>query len=236
MGKRIIQQARGHGSLSYQVKKYAYRFRVGYPSLGTQGVGKIVKFEDSPAHYAPLAKIDINGKIFYNLANDGMYEGMTIVVGMAKNNGDIGTLNDIEVGSKIFNIELAPGDGGKYARTSGGYAVIIGKGKDAEVVLPSGKKIMMDLRCRATIGIVSAAGRVEKPFVRAGNKHYLMKSKNKLWPRTSAVKMNVVDHPFGSGRGKNISHGRKGKIAKRNAPAGARVGMLRPARSGRKKK
>ena len=61
---------------------------------------------------------------------------------------------------------------------------------------------------------------------------HMMKARNKLWPRTSAVKMNVVDHPFGSGRGKRI----KSKIAKRNAPPGRKVGLLRPRRTGRKKK
>ena len=55
-----------------------------------------------------------------------------------------------------------------------------------------------------------------------------MKARNKLWPRTSAVKFNAVDHPFGGGRGKRI----KSKIAKRNAPAGAKVGHLRPSRTG----
>src|SRR3989344_3897130 len=40
MGKRIIQQARGHGSMTYQVRKYAYRFKVGYPNL--QGKGKVI--------------------------------------------------------------------------------------------------------------------------------------------------------------------------------------------------
>ena len=64
----------------------------------------------------------------------------------------------------------------------------------------------------------------------------MKKSKGKLWPRTSAVKMNAVDHPFGSGRGKNISHGGKGKIPKRNAPPGAKVGTLRPRRTERKKR
>jgi ribosomal protein L2 len=44
--------------------------------------------------------------------------------------------------------------------------------------------------------------------------------------------MNAIDHPFGCGRGKNP----KSKIAKRNAPAGAKVGHLRPRRTGRKKK
>ena len=59
----------------------------------------------------------------------------------------------------------------------------------------------------------------------------MMKAIGRKWHRTSAVKMNAVDHPFGGGRGKRI----KSKIAKRNAPAGAKVGHLRPRRTGRKK-
>ena len=51
----------------------------------------------------------------------------------------------------------------------------------------------------------------------------------KVYPRTSAVKFNAVDHPFGSGRGKRI----KSKIPKRNVPPGAKVGLLRPRRTGR---
>ena len=43
--------------------------------------------------------------------------------------------------------------------------------------------------------------------------------------------MNAIDHPFGSGRGKNP----KSKIAKRNAPAGAKVGHLRPRQTGKRK-
>jgi large subunit ribosomal protein L2 len=40
--------------------------------------------------------------------------------------------------------------------------------------------------------------------------------------------MNVVDHPFGSGRGKNP----KSKVPKRNAPPGRKVGLLRARRTG----
>ena len=31
MGKNIISQARGHGSLSYRVRKKAYQYKIGYP-------------------------------------------------------------------------------------------------------------------------------------------------------------------------------------------------------------
>ena len=58
------------------------------------------------------------------------------------------------------------------------------------------------------------------------------KTKSKLWPRTSAVKMNAIDHPFGGGRGKRI----KSKIAQRFSSPGQKVGLIRPRRTGRRKK
>jgi Ribosomal protein L2 len=129
------------------------------------------------------------------------------------------------------------GNGGKLIRTGGNSAVVTQRenGKVA-VLLPSKKEIWLDENCRATVGIIAGQGRLEKPFVKAGNKFYLMQSRGKLWPRSGAVKMNAVDHPFGSGRGKNLAHGTKGKIPKRNAPPGARVGTIRPSRTGRLKK
>jgi len=85
--------------------------------------------------------------------------------------------------------------------------------------------------CRAVIGVIAGGGRLDKPVVKAGKQHHIKKSKSKLWPRTGAFKMNAIDHPFGSGRAKNP----KSKIAKRNAPPGRRVGLIRPRRTGKKK-
>ena len=75
------------------------------------------------------------------------------------------------------------------------------------------------------------SGRLDKPIMKAGKQYHIKKSKSKLWPRTSAVKMNAIDHPFGSGRAKNP----KPKIAKRNAPPGRKVGLIRPRRTGKRK-
>jgi len=66
--------------------------------------------------------------------------------------------------------------------------------------------------------------------MKAGKMFYAMKAKGRKWHFTSRVKVNAVDHPFGGGRGKRI----KSKIAKRNAPPGAKVGHIRPRRTGRK--
>ncbi len=70
MGKTIISQARGHGSFTYRVRRRAYIYEINYPGLQTLGKAKIIKLINSPAHSAPLAKIQIDDKIFFNPSPD----------------------------------------------------------------------------------------------------------------------------------------------------------------------
>lgn len=233
MGKRIIQQARGKGSLTYRVKRKAYSVRIGYPLYS--GKGSVLKLINSPAHTTPIAKIKIGRETFFNIAVVGLHEGQTIEIGeqASCNPGNILPLGKIPAGINICNIEIKPGAGGKIVRSSGIYARIVKKTDYGVVVLlPSKKEKFFDKKARATIGVVAASGRTDKPIVKAGKMWHMMKARNKLWPRTSAVKFNAVDHPFGSGRGKRI----KPKIAETGAPPGKKVGLLRPRRTGRRKK
>ncbi len=235
MGKRIIQQRRGRGSFKYRRKKRAFRNKMRYPR--EEGKGKVIDIINSPAHTAPLAKIKVGKEIFYIPALNNLIKGQEIEIGEKIEKGNIVKLEKIPSGTRIFNIESRPGDGGKLIRTAGNSAIVTKKEKGrVAVLLPSKKEKWLDKNCRATIGVIAGQGRLEKPIVKAGKKYYIMKAKGKLYPKTSPVKMNAVDHPFGSGRGRNVSHGRKGKIPKKNAPAGAKVGTLRPKRTGRKKK
>ena len=231
MGKTLIQQARGHGSFTYRVRRKAYIFKVKYPMA--QGKAKVVQLVNSPAHTAPLAKIKINNETFYNPAAKGLVEGQEIELGGKAEIGNILALKDIPLTTRIFNIELNSGDGGKMMR-AGGTSAMVSKKANGKVgiLMPTRKEIFLDENCRATIGVVAGEGRLDKPIVKAGKMWHMMKARNKLWPRTSAVKMNAVDHPFGSGRGKRI----KSKIAKNNAPPGAKVGLIHPRRTGRRKR
>ena len=236
MGKRIISQARGHGSLTYRVRKKAYSRKVKYPDY--QGEGEIIKIIHSPAHTAPLIKVKIKKdkkeETFYNLAFNNAYEGQKISIGNSEKpkTGDIIKLKDSQQGEKVYNIETVPGNGGKLIRTSGTSAEVTKReAKRIFVLLPSKKTIPFHENCRATLGTIAGEGRKEKPIMKAGNRHHSMKSRGKKWHFTSAVKVNAVDHPFGSGRGKRI----KSKIAKRNAPPGAKVGHLRPRKTGKKR-
>ncbi len=231
MGKRIITQARGKGSLRYQAKKRAYIYTIKYPSENGEGI--ILKLLHSPAHSAPLMKVKIKNNVFYNPAFVGAIEGEKIQVNGDIKEGNVAKIKELPISTKIYNIELNPGDGGKMIRTAGSSAMVNKKYdyNKIGILLPSKKEVILDGECRATIGVIAGDGRKLKPFITAGRKFYKMQAKGKLWPRTSAVKMNAVDHPFGSGRGKRI----KQKIAQRNMPAGRRVGHLRPRRTGRVK-
>ena len=101
------------------------------------------------------------------------------------------------------------------------------------VELPSSKRREFLPECRAMIGIVAGSGRTEKPFLKAGNKFYAMKAKNKMWPIVSGTSMNSVDHPFGgsSSHAKGIP-----TQSARNDPPGRKVGKIAPKRTGRHKR
>ncbi len=232
MGKRIISQARGHGSNTYRVRKKAFKFRIKYPSK-LEGEGIVIKLFNSAAHTAPLAKVKFSKGVFYIPAFRGMIEGQKISFGGEIKEGNILELRDIPVKTQVYNIESRPRDGGVFIRSGGNVAEVKRVSEEGVyVVMPSKKDKKFHPNCRATIGIIAGAGRMEKPIVKAGKKYHIKKGKSKLWPRTSAVKMNAIDHPFGSGRGKVP----KSKVAKRNAPPGRKVGLIRPARTGRRKR
>ncbi len=232
MGKRIIQQRRGRGGHTYKVREKAGRFRPGY-LVDMKGEFECVKLTASPGHSVPIAKfVAKDGKVFENFAVNLLYVGQKVVVD-GKNAGYFARLGDLKNGVEVFNIEHNPKDGGKFVRTGGNFATIMAKEGDVvKVVMPSKRIKKFNVNCRATIGRAAGDGRMDKPILKAGKKFYMMKAKSKLWPRTSAVKMNAIDHPFGSGRGKRV----KSKIAKRNASPGKKVGLLRPKRTGRKKR
>ena len=232
MGKRIIQQRRGRGGHTYRVRQKAGSVRPGYLA-DMDGEFEVVKLTASPGHSIPIAKfVNKDGKIFENFAVDLLYVGQKIKVGGNKP-GDIARIGDLKNGVEIFNIEHNFKDGGKFVRSGGNVATIMNKiGNIVKIKMPSKKEKKFDVNCRATIGRAAGDGKMDKPILKAGKKFYIMKTKSKLWPIVSAVKMNAIDHPFGSGRGKRV----KSKIAKRNASPGKKVGLLRPSRTGRKKR
>jgi large subunit ribosomal protein L2 len=234
MGKNLIQQARGKGSPTYRAPSFRYKTKVAYPIKAVSG--EIIDFVKCRGHSSPLAKIKFNsGEITYIVAAEGTRTGDTVLIGdkASSKTGNTLYLRDLPVGTSIFNIENKPGDGGKFVRGGGCFARILAKKeKEITVLLPSKKQRKFHPDCRATIGVCAGSGRKEKPFMKAGRKYHYMKARNKLYPRTSGIAMNAVDHPHGTSRSSKKGHP---TIARRNAPPGAKVGKIRPRRTGKKR-
>ncbi len=236
MGKNLIQQKRGKGSPTYRAPSFRYRGRAKYTGYSKKEMnGVVIDILHCQGHSAPLAKVKYdNGDEVLVQAPEEIKVGDTISNGenVDIKTGNVLPLKNIPEGVAIYNIESNQGDGGKFARASGASAKIVTKMKDKVVVLlPSNKRKIFRPECRAMIGVVAAGGRLEKPLLKAGTRHYKMLSKNKLYPVVSGTSMNALSHPFGG----SSSH-MKGRPtqASRNSPPGRKVGKIAPKRTGRK--
>lgn len=239
MGKQIIAQRRGRGSPTYKAHSHRWKIAVkyrAYDDLEKNSVlkGRIVDIFHNPGFNAPLAKVVFdNGEVNNIIAPINLKVNDGIAVG-AQAEAKIGNtlpLKHIPEGTNIYNIELAPADGGSFVRTAGGSARIITSAPDkVTILLPSKKQHDFDPMCRATIGVVAGSGKRDKPFVKAGKMHHHMRAHGKLYPKTSGVAMNAVDHPFGSGRGRHVG---KPKTVSRFAPPGRKVGLIGARKTGR---
>jgi large subunit ribosomal protein L2 len=189
-----------------------------------------------PGRGSPLASIKIEtGETYHTVVPEGVYEGQRIQIGSKApvEIGNVLPLGKIPEGTMVCNVELSPGDGGKIARSSGSYATVVAHTPDGTILkLPSGRTQYVNDLCRATVGVVSGAGRVEKPFLKAGAKFHLMRAKGRVYPRTRGVAMVAAAHPYGSSK----RSARKVTTVSRHAPPGKKVGLIAARSAGRKRK
>lgn len=235
MGKNLIQQARGKGGPTYRAPSFRYVGEAKYLSKLVTLDGTVKDIVHCPGHSAPLARVVFDdGETIFALAVQGMKVNDRVKLGTDEiSSGNIVMLKELPEGSVVSNIESNPGDGGKFVRAAGTFGkVVLATEKEVVIELPSKKKRSFNPLCRATIGIISASGRKEKPFMKAGFKFFAMRAKNKLYPRVHGQSMNAVDHPHGGGRSskKNYPY-----VVSRHLPPGAKVGLISARRTGRKR-
>lgn len=241
MGKRIRVQRRGGGSPVFRAATHKRIAPIHYPNMSKEeleGVlhGHVVDILHEPGRGSPLASIKLeNGQIYYSVVPEGVAEGQTMEIG-GKASADIGNvlpLGSVPEGTMVCNIELSPGDGGKIARSSGVYATVIAHAPNGTMIkLPSGKTRYLNDLCRATVGVLSASGRTEKPWMKAGTKTHWMQAKGHKYHMTRGVAMVSASHPYGSGK----RGGRKTTTVGRGAPPGQKVGLIAARSTGRKKR
>ena len=222
MGKNLIQQRRGRGTFTYLVPRSGKHYNPQY--ISKKGVVKDIVHDKG--RDAPIIEIQYeDGSINHMVAPRGIRVGDPIDnVGLP--------LSQIQEGSQIFALETYPNSGPKLCMAPGSFATVVSKtAKSCLVKMPSRKEKSFSLACRVTLGIPAGDGRSDRPFTKAGFKHHYMRARGKLYPRTSPVKMNAIDHPFGGA----TSVGTPMTIS-RHAPPGAKVGSVAARRTGRKNK
>ncbi|MBX5328032.1 MAG: 50S ribosomal protein L2 [Candidatus Bathyarchaeota archaeon] len=242
MGKRIRVQRRGRGGPTFRASTHKRLAPAQYPLTMLKEYfekslkGIIEMLAHDPGRGAPLALTRFeNGEKCYTIVPEGVFQGQQIQLGGTApvEVGNILPLGRIPEGTMVCNVELRPGDGGKLARSSGAYAIVATHTPQGTIIrLPSGKTKYVSDYCRATIGVVSGAGRTEKPFLKSGSKFHLMRAKGRKYPRTRGRAMVAAVHPYGSSK----RSARKVTTTSHGAPPGQKVGLIAARGAGQKKK
>jgi len=241
MGKRIRVQRRGRGAPTFRAVTHRREAPVQYPPLSKREIegvnqGRIEEILHDPGRGSPLARVRLEtGEVYYTVVPEGVHLSQAIQMG-SKASVDVGNtllLGSIPEGTLVCNVELLPGDGGKVSRSSGSYATVIAHTPEGTMIkFPSGKTRYVNDLCRATVGVVSGAGRVDKPFLKAGEKFHLMQAKGRVYPRARGVAMVAAAHPYGSSK----RSARKVTTVGRGAPPGKKVGLIAARSTGGKRK
>jgi len=150
----------------------------------------LVKYTDGDRRYVLQPKgLTVGDKI------------MSAEAGLDIKTGNAMKLKNIPVGTLVHNIELNPGQGGKFARSAGGYAQIMGRdGKYVSLRMPSGEMRYVLGECLATVGTVGNEDFSNIVIGKAGRSRHLG-----IRPQTRGSAMNPIDHPHGGGEGKTNS-------------------------------
>ena len=237
MGKNILVQRRGRGGFIFRAPTHRRIHATGYNSVNGHSTGWVRDLLHEVARGAPLARLQVgrSGEIYVPAA-EGMFVGQPIQIGseVPAETGNIKALGRIPEGTMICNVELRPGDGGSLSRSSGTYALVVSHtAAGTELRMPSGRTIHLNDRCRAMIGVVAGAGRTEKPFLKAGPKWLLQRSRGRKWPVVKGQAMISASHPYGGGRHKHA--GKPTTVGRWTSP-GRKVGNIAARQTGRAKR
>jgi len=167
--------------------------------------GTVATVEYDPYRNCRICLIKyVDGDRRYVLQPKGLSVGdkiMSAESGLDIKTGNAMKLKSIPVGTLVHNIELNPGQGGKFARSAGGYAQIMGRdGKYVSLRMPSSEMRYILGECLATIGTVGNEDFANIVIGKAGRSRHLGKR-----PQTRGSAMNPIDHPHGGGEGKTNS-------------------------------
>ncbi len=171
---------------------------------------RVATMEYDPYRTAFIALVIYkDGEQRYILAPHGLTVGTSIVTSDSTQVtlGNRMKLKNIPVGTQVYNIEMQPGQGGKFARSAGSYAEVLATAEGyTDLKLSSGEVRKVLSECFASIGQVSNPEWNLTVIGKAGRSRWLG-----IRPTVRGMVMNPVDHPYGGGEGRQPRGTRKPK-------------------------
>ena len=193
-GKITTRHQGGGHKRAYRLIDFLRNDKDGVPAT-------VAHIEYDPNRTARIALLHFaDGEKRYIIAPNKLEQGDKIENGPSADikPGNNLPLRNIPVGTVIHAIEVRPGGGARIARSAGASVQLVAKdGPYAQLRMPSGEIRNIDVRCRATVGVVGNAEQSNINYGKAGR----MRWKGKR-PSVRGVVMNPVDHPHGGGEGK----------------------------------
>lgn len=175
--------------------------QIDFQKIKINVLGKVQTIEYDPNRSAQIAGILYeNGSKSYQLSPIGLKGGAPIIASTSAPLalGNTLPLKNIPLGTTVYNVESAPGRGGKIARSAGTAALLMAKfGKWVTLRLPSNEVRLFSQNCWASIGQVSNPDHFKKILRKAGRSRWLG-----IRPRVRGSAKNPVDHPHGGGEGR----------------------------------
>lgn len=162
---------------------------------------KVVSLEYDPYRTAYLVLLQYeDGTKRYRLAPHDLNVNDAVIVSekAPTKTGNRMRLENIPIGTMVYNIELVPDQGGKIVRSAGTCAQILShEGKYTHLKMPSKEIRKVNKRCFATVGRVSYPEHRFKKLRKAGQ----IRLKGRR-PQVRGTVMSPRAHPHGGGEAK----------------------------------
>ncbi len=220
MKKSIITKKKPEKKLLKRIKKRAGRAKSGTITVRHRGGGvkrlyriidfgqkkidmpaTVIAIEYDPYRTAYIILLEYEDKEKrYRLAPDKINVGDKVIISETAKitNGNRMRLENIPIGTMVYNVELRPGQGGKIVRSAGASAQILThEGKYTHLKMPSKEIRKVFQKCFASIGRISYPEHRFKKMRKAGQ----IRLRGRR-PQVRGTVMSPRAHPHGGGEGK----------------------------------
>lgn len=187
-----------------------------YNKIGVPAKVETIEYDPNRSGFIALICYR-DGERRYILAPQSVKVGDTLLVSpdAPLTPGNRLPLAKIPVGTFVYNVEVQPQSGAKFARSAGNYVEVIAHDAGyTHLKMPSSEVRKVSENAWASVGEVSNSEYKLRTIGKAGRSRWLGKR-----PTVRGSAMNPVDHPHGGGEGR-AGRGRRRAVSKWGKPTG----------------